>query len=88
MAEVTMTMEEYLDLLRSMQPVETISAEEAIRRERFYSPPEKKKKTTAYQRRYKANFKKIAPKYKLKSGKWKKGGFKRAVKEAHRLSKK
>lgn len=46
--------------------------------------PSKKKKTTAYQRKYKKAFKKIAPKHKLKSGKWKKGGFKRAVKAAHK----
>ena len=47
-----------------------------------------KKRATAYQRRYKSAFKKIAKKYKLKSGKWKKNGFKLAVKEAHRLAKK
>ena len=47
-----------------------------------------KRKSTAYQRRYKSAFKKISKKYKLKSGKWKKNGFKLAVKEAHRLAKK
>ena len=47
-----------------------------------------KKKTTAYQRKYKAAFKKIQKRYKLKSGKWKKGGFRAAVREAHRLAKK
>jgi hypothetical protein len=47
-----------------------------------------KRKVSAYNRRYKAAFKKIAPRYKLKSGKWKAGGFKRAVREAHRLAKK
>ncbi len=30
---------------------------------------------SAYSRKYKAAFKRIAPKYKLKSGKWKKGGI-------------
>ena len=62
----------------------TVSAEEAIRRERAMT----KKKPTAYQRRYKAAFKKISNKYKLKSGKWKKNGFRLAVKEAHRIAKK
>ena len=38
-----------------------------------------KRAKSAYNRRYKAAFKKIAPKYKLKSGKWKKGGFRSAV---------
>ena len=48
----------------------------------------KKKRNTAYQRKYKAAFKKVQKRYKLKSGKWKKGGFKAAVREAHRLAKK
>lgn len=45
-----------------------------------------KRKNTAYQRRYKAAFKRVSPKYKLKNGKWKANGFKRAVKEAHRIA--
>jgi hypothetical protein len=48
----------------------------------------KKKRSTAYQRRYKAAFKKIQKRYKLKNGKWKKNGFKAAVKEAHKMAKK
>ena len=47
-----------------------------------------KRARSAYNRKYKAAFKKIAPKYKLKSGKWKKGGFKSAVKAAHKAVKK
>ena len=43
---------------------------------------------SAYSRKYKAAFKRIAPKYKLKSGKWKKGGFRAAVKAAHKAVKK
>jgi hypothetical protein len=43
-----------------------------------------KRKPTAYQKKYKAAFKQIAPKYKLKNGKWKKGGFKAAVRAAHK----
>ncbi len=50
--------------------------------------PGKKKRASAYSRKYKAAFKKTAPKYKLKSGKWKKGGFKAAVKAAHKAVKK
>ncbi len=46
-----------------------------------------KRRATKYQRTYKKNFKKIANKYKLKSGKWRTGGFKRAVKEAHKMTK-
>jgi len=44
------------------------------------------RKASAYSRKYKAAFKRVAPRYKLKSGKWKSGGFKRAVKEAHRIA--
>ncbi|MHA1882507.1 MAG: hypothetical protein ACTSUO_05625 [Candidatus Thorarchaeota archaeon] len=47
-------------------------------------PQPKKRKVTAYQREYKKAFKSIAPKHKLKNGKWKKGGFKAAVKAAHK----
>lgn len=50
--------------------------------------PASKKKTSAYQRRYKAAFKKIAPQYKLKNGRWKKNGFKMAVRQAHKMAKK
>jgi hypothetical protein len=45
-----------------------------------------KRKVSAYNRKYKAAFRKVAPRYKLKNGKWKAGGFKRAVKEAHRVA--
>lgn len=45
-----------------------------------------KRRASAYSRKYKAAFKRVAPRYKLKSGKWKAGGFKRAVKEAHKIA--
>ena len=51
-------------------------------------PANAKRKVSAYNRRYKAAFKKIAPKHKTKNGKWKTGGFKRAVKAAHKEAKK
>lgn len=47
-----------------------------------------KKRSTAYQRRYKANFKKVSSQFKMKNGKWKKNGFKNAVKKAHKMSRK
>lgn len=50
--------------------------------------PASRRKSSAYQRRYKAAFKKIAPKYKLKSGRWKKNGFRSAVRQAHKMAKK
>ena len=48
--------------------------------------PAKPKRKSAYQRRYKAAFKKIQSRYKLKSGRWKKGGFRAAVREAHKMA--
>ena len=85
MAEVRMTMEEYLNLLNGLNS-DMGSSGAADMPEVSSNKP--KRRTTAYQRRYKANFKKIAPRFKLKSGKWKKNGFKSAVKLAHKMSKK
>tara|TARA_R100000664_G_C2755706_1_gene143452 strand:- start:116 stop:628 length:513 start_codon:yes stop_codon:yes gene_type:complete len=48
----------------------------------------KNKKRTAYQKAYTRAFGKIAPKHKKKDGTWKKGGFRKAVKEAHAKAKK
>ena len=89
MATVTMTMEEYLQLLNGLSSDSIPIREESVPAITMdMAARAKRKKPTAYQRRYKSAFKKVAPKYKLKSGKWKKGGFKRAVKEAHRMAKK
>ena len=85
MATVAMTMEEYLQLINGLtSEMGTPAATDAME----VSSNKPKRRTTAYQRRYKANFKKIANKFKLKNGKWKKGGFKAAVKMAHKMSKK
>jgi len=81
MAEVTMTMEEYLQLINGLSSEMPEIAPGA-------SEKPKKKRSTAYQRRYKANFKKVSKRFKLKSGKWKKNGFRSAVKLAHKMSKK
>ena len=81
MATVTMTMEEYLQLLNGLSsemPMEQVQVQ----------PEPKPKKKTAYQKRYERNFRKIQGEYKKKNGEWKKNGFKRAVQAAHRMSKK
>ena len=85
MATVTMTMEEYLQLINGLSSempgtMDSISSQA--------SEPKRARKKSAYQRRYKANFKKISKRFKLKSGKWKKNGFKMAVKMADKMSKK
>ena len=85
MATVTMTMEEYLQLINGLTSESMATQANA---QSIESEAKPKRKTTAYQRKYKANFKKIANRFKLKNGKWRKGGFKAAVKLAHKMSKK
>jgi len=82
MVDVRMTMDEYLTLLGGLTDAPNDMVPSAT------EEMPKKKKTSAYMRRYKSNFKKIAPRYKMKSGKWKKNGFRSAVKLAHKMSKK
>ena len=53
--------------------------------------PKKAKRTrkpSAYSKRYGREFKRLAPKYKLKGGGWAKDGFKRAQEAAHAATKK
>lgn len=47
-----------------------------------------KRKASAYNRKYKAAFKRVSKTYKKKNGEWKKGGFKSAVRAAHKEAKK
>lgn len=81
MTEVRMTMEEYLQLINGLSSEMPMNPPVA-------TETPKKKRSTAYQRKYKANFKKVSKRFQLKSGKWKKNGFKSAVKLAHKMSKK
>lgn len=48
--------------------------------------PTRSKKAKAYSNAYKRAFKRQAMKYKKTNGQWKKDGFKRAVKEAHKVA--
>jgi hypothetical protein len=50
-------------------------------------PKKKKRKASAYNKRYGAAFKRLAPKYKKKNGQWKKDGFKRCSAAARREAK-
>lgn len=52
------------------------------------APKKKKRKVSGYQKRYGSAFKKLAPKYKTKSGKWKKDGFKKCAAAARKVAKK
>ncbi len=85
-SHVQLDIEDYMQLLREAGRLASDVKE--IAQEAAPVAKKAKKKISSYNRKYKAAFKKIAPKYKLKSGRWKKGGFKRAVKQAHRMVKK
>jgi hypothetical protein len=83
MANVTMTLDEY-EALRALIGSERESEGATLAAE----PVKKKRKASAYSKRYAAAFKKVQGKYKLKSGAWAKDGFKRAQKAAHAMAKK
>ena len=83
-----LTVEEYMALRRLIDSERESEGSSLVSRNVQLETSTPKRKASAYSRKYKAEFKKIAPKYKLKSGKWKKGGFKAAVKAAHKAVKK
>ena len=81
-----LTVDEYMALRRLIDSER--ESEGALMAERTESPSaskpkRKRRKNTAYARA----FKKVQSKYKKANGQWKKGGFGRAVREAHRLAK-
>lgn len=86
MATVTMTIEEYLALINGLTSNQAMPADSGMMSQA--PEPKRARKPTAYQRRYKRNFRQIQDRYKKQNGEWKKNGFRSAVREAHRLSKK
>jgi len=79
-----LTVDEYMAIRRLIDSErESEGATEAIRTETPVKKKPRKKNT-----KYAKAFRKVQSKYKLKSGKWKKGGFKAAVKAAHKEAKK
>lgn len=56
---------------------------DALREDRARSR-KPKRKASASSKKYGRAFKRLAPKYKKKNGSWKKDGFKRCVRAAHR----
>ena len=80
MAEVTLTLEEYEALREMAMGIAAPIVDQVI-----VKPV--KRKASAYSKRYGRAFKKVAPKFKLKNGSWKKNGFRSAVRAAHKLAK-
>lgn len=50
------------------------------------TPAPKKRRSSAYSRKYKTAFRKVAPKFKLKNGNWRINGFRAAVRAAHKMA--
>tara|TARA_Y100001973_G_C5190824_1_gene330873 strand:- start:2118 stop:2399 length:282 start_codon:yes stop_codon:yes gene_type:complete len=87
LADVRLSLEEYLSLMDRLRETKD-RAENVVStvRQGVKTARKVKKKTSAYNRKYKAAFKKVSNKYRTKAGKWKKGGFKQAVKAAHKMA--
>ena len=80
-----LTVDEYMALRRLISSErESEGSTETLR------SPEvpKKRRASAYSRKYKAAFKKVSPRFKKKNGEWKANGFRSAVRAAHREAKK
>ena len=87
MPTVTMSMEEYLALVQGVEMMQTTGLPESGN-QATPNPVKKRAKSSKYGRTYKKEFRKVAPRFKMKNGKWKKDGFKAAVRAAHRATRK
>ena len=82
-----MSMEEYLALVQGVEMMQEPTTPNTGNQV-DPNPVKKRAKSSKYGRTYKKEFRRIAPSYKMKNGKWKKDGFKKAVKAAHRATRK
>ena len=88
MRDMMLTMDEYLALRRLISSErESEGATEAATLASSSVAP-KRRRRSAYSRKYKAAFKRVSPKYKKKNGQWKTNGFRSAVRAAHKEAKK
>lgn len=87
MPTVTMSMDEYMALLATLQEA-TPASLERMTESMTPAPTKNRVRSSKYSRTYKKEFRKVAPRFKMKNGKWKKDGFKAAVKAAHRATRK
>jgi len=78
------------EVITQVQPTDAMVSEAIVDEPVLASAPKKvkRKRKSPYKAAYSKHFSKVKSKYKTKAGKWKKDGFKRAVREAHRLTKK
>ena len=85
MPTVTMSMEEYLALVQGVEMIQQTPTTD-LDRDHDSSQKKSRSRSSKYARTYKREFRKIASRFKTKSGKWKKDGFKTAVRSAHRAT--
>lgn len=78
------------EVITQVQPTDAMVSEEIVEGTVNVESPKRvrKKRKSPYKAAYSRHFASVKSKYKTKAGKWKKDGFKRAVREAHRLTKK
>lgn len=74
------------DVIRLLEAAKNSGSRGSV--EKKTATKKKKRKASAYQKKYGAAFKRLAPKYKTKAGKWKKDGFKRCAAAARKAAKK
>ena len=83
-----LTVDEYMALRRLIDSERESEGSTLAQSDNLTEASKKPRKKSAYSRKYKAAFRRIAPTYKNKNGTWKKGGFRKAVKAAHKAVKK
>jgi len=76
------------EVLNQVLPTDAMETEVALAGKANIPVLKKTRAPSAYSKKYSKAFDSVKGSYKTKSGKWKKDGFKRAVKAAHRLAKK
>ena len=89
MPKVSMSVEDYLRLLALAENTTRV-VDNVVDSGRIAVAEVKtaKRRASAYQRRYKAAFRAAKKRFMTNAGKWKKGGFKSAVRAAHKAAKK
>ena len=83
-----LTVDEYMALRRLISSERESEGSTIVNRAVDQVAKKTKRRASAYSRKYKAAFRRLASKYKNKNGTWKKGGFKAAVRAAHKAVKK
>ena len=82
-----LTVDEYMALRRLIDSERESEGSTIVDRAVDQVTKKTKRRASAYSRKYKAAFRRVAPTYKNKNGTWRKGGFRKAVKAAHKAVK-